>query len=239
MTVVMRNTDTGETKVLATDSNSLEYQELIQARRTRDGRPLWEETGIHDYRALKERLAQGNIRPEDIGDAGQPFNIITGAPAPIDYTPSGEIDRLQPTPTEIASNAGRAALGENEEFVPTIMQDDGTVTMTSDTSLKLPVVESTPPIDSAEHLKSPPDFDEMDDEVDDLDDDEEEPDVSEDDQRVKSLVDSKDLSGLQSMASSRGLPTSGTKVELAQRIVEHDADASTPQTDVPTTESGA
>lgn len=231
MTVVMRNTDTGETKLLATDSNSLEYQELVLQRRTRDGRPLWEETGIHDYSALKERLAQGNLRPEDIGDAGQPFNVITGAPAPIDYTPSGQIDRLQPTPTEIASNAGRAALGDDEEFVPTIMQEDGTMATTSNTSLKLPVVESTPPLDSADVLTSPPDFDEMDDEVDDLDhsddgtDDEEEPDVSEDDQRVKSMVEANDLPGLQSMASSRGLPTSGTKVELAQRVVEHDQTA--------------
>lgn len=235
MTVVMRNTDTGEVKVLETDSNSPEYQTMIKERRTRDGRPLWEETGVHDYMALKERLAAGGIRPEDIGDAGQPFNVITGNPAPIDYTPSGEIDRLQPTATELAGNAGRAALDDGEEFVPTIFQSDGTMNTTGNVSLRtsVPVRDETPKLDDSDMIDTAPESDEMDDEVDDLDhsddgtDDEEDPDVPEDDERVTALSSSNTLEQLQGMASDRGLPTSGTKVEVAQRIVEHDSTGST------------
>lgn len=225
MTVVMRNTDTGEMKVLETDSNSPEYQTMILERRTRDGRPLWEETGVHDYMALKDRLASGGIRPEDIGDAGQPFNTILGTPAPLAYTPSGEIDRLQPTATEVASNAGRADLSEGEEFVPTVLQEDGTMETTRNVSLQMPTPrDETPKLVDPEMIDTTPESDEMDDEVDDIYD-EEEPDVAADDERVTSMTSSNTLEQLQTMAADRGLTNSGTKTELAQRIVEHDANA--------------
>lgn len=239
MTVVLRNTDTGQITQLDGDSNSEEYQTLVRQRRARDGRPLWEETGQHDRLALLDRLAHGALRPEDIGDVGQPFNTILGEPAPITSTPSGMIDRMQPTATERASNAGRAALSAGEEFVPTILNDEGTIASpTDDTGIKphdMPEPEmETPPLESktdmdsvnAEHTA---DADEMEDDT----ADEAEPTVAADHPDVVTLVADNTHEDLKAEAEARDLPKSGSKEDLARAIVEHDSATDAPAASPP------
>lgn len=235
MSVVLRNTMTGEMRTLDGDSNSVVYQTTILQRRASDGRPLWEDTGIHDAMALAQRLDTGALRPEDIGDAGQPFNIINGSPAPINSIPSGQIDRGVPTPTEVAGNAGRAALSADEEFVPTVFNEDGSMNMTTNTSLAPEERPKplTPPIDSVERMDELNDAasDEMDlDQTEEEDiDDEDEPIIGPDDPRVTDMTNAHSAEELKSMADEAGLPSTGTKTELAQRIVEHDMDKQEPQ----------
>lgn len=233
MTVVMRNTQTGEVRVLEGDSQSLEYRELANQRRT-DTQPMWEETGIHDAVALKERIENGTIRAEDIGDEGQPTNLITGDPVDLDITPSSVVDRGAPTLTELASGAGRAALAEGEEFEPTRLDGPGDdVVGAAEGTGGLEDGERTRELTNPEEAlgtttalsqaRSAAANDEMED---DDEDDGSTDDLSESESaRVDSLVEDNSLEDLQKQAESAGLPHSGTKADIAERLVVNERSA--------------
>lgn len=233
MTVVMRNTKTSEIRVLSGDSQSPEYRNLIRQRTTND-RPLWEETGMHHAVALSDRIAKDAIAPEDIGDEGQPFRSVSGNPPDVELTPSSVVDRGMPSFTEMQGDAGRAiSIDEDEEFVPTVMGGATRRAGEADGTGSLEDGEETPPlvnpdqastaVTSESQHRTAMAEDEMDDEGDgpDGDPDGEDEDDSENEALIAFLVENNREVDLEAMAEAAGVPQSGSKPEVATRLVEH------------------
>jgi hypothetical protein len=224
VTVVMRNRVTGELKTFADDSNSEDYQAL-KVELHSDGRPRWEETGQHHLQALKRRVEHGAVRAEDLGDEHEPTTLLTGAVPEMDIIPSGIIDRGQPAAVELDQEAGRAALTDGEDMEPTVMGD----------TVSAPRAEGTPPplgdseFDTEEEV-------EVGDEPGGSPDlattrmatgSTRDPDATPSggsgggtSSEAQSLADSNDKDALQRMAEAEGVSKSGSKEEIAQRIVQ-------------------
>lgn len=95
----LRNRVSTEFKKVEKDSD--EYLELQAMRDPNDGRPVWEETGIHDAVEQSKRLEAGKARPWDVGDEHQPVAVIAGVSQ--GYAPASSV--FEPTPSEVAAGA--------------------------------------------------------------------------------------------------------------------------------------
>jgi hypothetical protein len=98
-TATMRNRVSTEFRKVEKDSD--EYLELQAQRDPNDGRPVWEETGIHDAVEQSKRLESDAALMTDVGDADQPVASIAGAA--VGFVPSGEIN--EPLPSEVEAGA--------------------------------------------------------------------------------------------------------------------------------------
>ena len=103
-TAVMRNRVSTEFRKVERDSE--EYLDLQAQRDPNDGRPVWEETGIHDAVEQSARLESGNAQPEDVGDADQPVATIAGAASAV---PSSSVN--EPLPSEVEAGAEQEGPG--------------------------------------------------------------------------------------------------------------------------------
>jgi hypothetical protein len=91
----MRNRVTTEFRKVEKDSD--EYLELQAQRDANDGRPVWEETGIHDAIEQSKRLEDGVPLATDIGDAQQPVSTIAGG---SNIVPASAVQHMDPLPSE-------------------------------------------------------------------------------------------------------------------------------------------
>jgi hypothetical protein len=94
----MRNRVSTEFRKVEKDSD--EYLELQAMRDPNDGRPVWEETGIHDAVEQSKRLENDMAEPEDVGDADQPVATIAGA---VTFAPASSVN--EPLPAEVEAGA--------------------------------------------------------------------------------------------------------------------------------------
>ena len=97
-TATMRNRVSTEFKKVEKDSD--EYLELQAQRDPNDGRPVWEETGIHDAIEQSKRLENDMAQAWDVGDADQPVATIAGAALGMSAA-----DVNEPLPSEIEAGS--------------------------------------------------------------------------------------------------------------------------------------
>lgn len=90
---VLRNRVTTEFKKVERGGD--EYLELQAQRDPNDGKPVWEETGLHDAVEQSKRLAEGRALPTDVGDAAQPVIKLAGS---VNVVPASAV--LEPLPSE-------------------------------------------------------------------------------------------------------------------------------------------
>lgn len=103
---VMRNRVSTEFRKVEKDGD--EYLELQAQRDPTDGRPVWEETGIHDAVEQSKRLENDMARAWDVGDADQPVATIAGAAS--GYTSSSEVNEPLPSEREAGAEQEEGAL---------------------------------------------------------------------------------------------------------------------------------
>jgi hypothetical protein len=82
------------------DKDSDEYLDLQAQRDPADGRPVWEETGIHDAVEQSKRLENDAALPTDVGDADQPVASIAGG---VTVVPASSVN--EPLPSEVEAGA--------------------------------------------------------------------------------------------------------------------------------------
>jgi len=97
---VFRNRVTTEFR--KTEQDSDEFNELVAQRDPNDGRPVWEQTSMPNAIEQSQRLQEGEQRPEDLGDANQPYATTLTA-GRLNTRPASEVQGREPTPAERAS----------------------------------------------------------------------------------------------------------------------------------------
>lgn len=132
-TAVMRNRVSTEFRKVERDSE--EYLGLQAQRDPNDGRPVWEETGIHDAVEQSRRLENDAALPTDVGDADQPVATIAGGAAAV---PASSVNEPLPSELEAGAEQGEDALfglsSPPDEEVPLVaVMDDPEDTDTSGT----------------------------------------------------------------------------------------------------------
>ena len=212
MGTVMRNTQTGEYRRLDGDSETPEYQAMSHTLRT-DGKPMWEQTGLHDLADFVSRSQLGDIQPEDVGDAGQPTEVLTGTPANLAITPSGTVDSGHPSSVELEHGVGRA---DEDGGVSTLFGPDPEP---DDEDGLVPIGAAPGTITDADGFPTEMEGPDADDLL-----------TVRSDAEVETTSDSSDEDGpslteLRDTADSLGLSKQGSKAKLQERIDAHDAAA--------------
>ena len=110
--VWLRNRVTTEYRPVELDSE--EFEELRQTIGS-DGRPVWEQTGTQDAAAFARREENDSLRPEDVGDEGQPVGNLTAAGLGPDHLVADDVQKGEPTPAERANAEEQGWESEVEE----------------------------------------------------------------------------------------------------------------------------